>query len=330
MIRRSGLRTILRAGILCGVLLGMFTPGALAQFNGPALTKSSTINEPVALTTDPSILFPAAHDLHLFHGDLIAVHLYPTSDYLPIVRVSLDGSIQLPLIGKLQVQGLTIPQAEQLIADKLIAAGMYRNPQVTLQLNESPNQVVTVTGELHTVVPIVGQSRLMDVLTAAGGLPPQASRTLTIHRLGLEQPIVIALDSDPMKSQENNIPIFAGDTIIVAKSGVVYMLGAFKNVGTIPLVQNSPLTLMEAASLVGGPGFEGKMADLRLIRTVGGNRTVVRLDMKRVLQGKDPDPVLQTDDIVFLPNSLMKAAIKSGGLSTLFGFASLLVVATQR
>jgi polysaccharide export outer membrane protein len=307
----------------------MLAPVAQAQFNGPALSSAGTINEPVALTTDQTILFPAAHELRLFHGDLIAVHLYPTSDYAPVVRVGLDGSIQLPLIGKVHVEGLTIPQSEKLIADKLIAAKMYNNPQVTLQLTESPNQVATVTGELHSVVPVVGQSRLLDVLTAAGGLPAQASRTLTIHRLGLEQPIVVALGSDPMKSGESNIPIFAGDTIIVAKAGVVYMLGSFKNTGTVPLIQNTPLTLMQATALAGGAGFEGKMHDLRLIRTVGGNRTVVRLDMKRVLQGKDPDPILQGDDIVFLPNSLMKSAIKSGGVGTLLAFASVLVVATR-
>lgn len=329
MIRRYSLHAVTRTAIFCCALLGMFSSLAQAQFNGPALSTAGAINEPVATTTDRTILFPAAHDLRLFHGDLIAVHLYPTSDYLPIVRVSLDGSIQLPLIGKVQVEGLTIPQAEKLIADRLIAAGMYKNPQVTLQLNESPNQVATVTGELHSAVPIVGQSRLFDVLTAAGGLPPQASRTLTIHRIGVEQPIVVALGSDPMKSEENNIPIFAGDTIIVAKAGLVYMLGSFKNTGSVPLVQNSPLTLMQATALAGGAGFEGKMNDLRLIRTVGGNRTVVRLDMKRVLQGKDPDPVLQGDDIVFLPNSLMKSAIKSGGVGTLLAFASVLVVATR-
>ncbi len=171
MIQRSGLRAITRAAIISCVFLGMFTSAAQAQFNGPSLSTAGAINEPVALTTDRSILFPAAHDLRIFHGDLIAVHLYPTTDYAPTVRVSLDGSIQLPLIGKVQVEGLTIPQAEKLIAGKLVAAGMYKNPQITLQLTESPNQVATVTGELHTAVPVFGQNRLLDVLTAAGGLP---------------------------------------------------------------------------------------------------------------------------------------------------------------
>lgn len=310
------------------LLLGL-SPGAQAQFNGPAVMSADTLNKPVTVTTDQAILFPAKHDLRLYAGDLIVVHLYPTTDYSPTVRVSLDGSVQLPLIGNVHVQGLTIPEAEKRIEDTLIAAGMYRNPQVTLQLTESPNQVATVTGELHGVVPIVGQSRLYDVLTAAGGLTASSSHIITIHRRGVEQPIVVDLGNDPMNSEKSNVPVFAGDTIIVARTGVVYLLGAFKNVGAVPLQQNSPLTLMKAATLAGGPGFEGKANDLRLIRTVGNNRTVVHLDIKRILNGKDPDPVLQADDIVFLPSSLMKAAIKSGGFATLVGFASVLVVATR-
>ena len=58
---------------------------------------------------------------------------------------------------------------------------------------------------------------------------------MTIHRPGVEQPIIVDLGTDPMKSEESNIPIFAGDTIIVSRAGVVYVLGAFKNSGSIPL-----------------------------------------------------------------------------------------------
>ncbi|MEO6816018.1 MAG: SLBB domain-containing protein, partial [Edaphobacter sp.] len=221
-------------------------------------------------------------------------------------------------------------QAESLIAQRLKSAGMYRDPQVTIQLTEAPNQVVTVTGEVHGVIPVEGRKRLFDVLSAAGGLPATASHFITIDRPGIAQPIVIDLGADPAKSSSSNVPVFPGDTVIVARVGVVYLLGAFKNQGAIPIQQNSPLTLMQVAALGGGPGFEGKLADLRIIRTEGLNRKVVRVDIKKVMDGKAPDPVLQADDIVLLPTSAMKAAIKGGGLGTLVGLGSLLVIATQR
>jgi polysaccharide export outer membrane protein len=125
------------------------------------------------------------------------------------------------------------------------------------------------------------------------------------------------------------VPIFAGDTIVTSRTGVVYVLGAFKSQGAVPLAPNSPLTLLQVAALSGGPAFEGRYDDLRLIRTVGLQRNVVRVDIRRIMNGKDPDPVLQTDDIVFLPTSTMKSAIKSGGIGTLLGAVSLLIVFLQ-
>jgi len=90
------------------------------------------------------------------------------------------------------------------------------------------------------------------------------------------------------------------------------------------------MTLMKLAALAGGPGFEGQENDLRIIRSVGVDRQVVRVDIKKVIQGKAPDPVLEPEDIVFLPTNQMKAAIKSGGLSTLLGIASILLIAIQQ
>jgi polysaccharide export outer membrane protein len=111
--------------------------------------------------------------------------------------------------------------------------------------------------------------------------------------------------------------------------GVIYLLGAFKNQGAIPLTQNSPMTLMKVAALTGGSGFEGKQGDMRIVRSVGTTRQVIRVDLAKVVKGQAPDPVLQAEDIVFLPSSSMKAAIKSGGIGTLLGIVSVLLVAAQ-
>jgi polysaccharide biosynthesis/export protein len=302
---------------------------ALAQFTGPSIASSASVNLPMPPTTDPAILFPASREIHLEHGDLLTVHLYGTADYAPTARVSLDGAIQLPLIGLVHVEDLTLHEAQDLIAGRLTTAGMYRDPQVSIQIIESPNQLVTITGELHAVVPIAGQKRLFDVLAAAGGLTVTSSHTITINRPGVTQPIIVDLGTNPATSALSNVPIFAQDTIVVARVGVVYLLGAFKTQGPIPLQQNSPLTLMQAAAIGGGAGFEGKSNDLRIIRTVGLERKVVTVDLKKIFNGKAPDPVLQTDDIVFLPTSAMKAAIKGGGITTALGIATAAIYATQ-
>lgn len=319
-------------GLAGAVLLLLCLPpcGARAQFSGPALGSNAQVNLPVTPTTDPAILYPAGRDVRLMHGDLIVVHLYATTDYAPSVRVGLDGSIQLPLIGIVHVEGLTLAEAEQLIAKRLEEAGMYRNPQVTITVSEAPNQVVTLTGEMHGVLPISGSKRLYDVISAGGGLPATASHLITINRPGVPDSIVVDLGNNPATSSRANVPVFPGDTIVVSSAGVVYLLGAFKTPNAVPIKQNTPLTLMQAAALGGGPGYEASLNDLKIIRTEGNQRTVVRVDIKKVMEGKDPDPILQSDDIVFLPTSTMKAAIKSGGVSTLIGLASILVFAAKQ
>jgi polysaccharide export outer membrane protein len=156
-----------------------------------------------------------------------------------------------------------------------------------------------------------------------------ASHVITINRFGATQPIVVDLGTDPAKSALGDIPIFPRDTIVVPRVGVVYILGAFKTQGAIPLQQNSPITLMKVAALAGGNLWQGRPDDLRIIRTTGLTRQVVRVYLKKVINGQAPDPVLQAEDIVFLPTSPMKAAIASGGISTLLGIASVLILAAQ-
>jgi polysaccharide biosynthesis/export protein len=340
---RSSARLVLAAFLL----LTAAGRVADAQFSGPALGINTEVNPPITITTDRAILFPGHRDIFLGNGDVLTLHLFGTTDYSPTVRIDLQGAVQLPLIGNVLLEGLTLEQAQDLIAEKLKSAGMYRDPQVTIQVVDSPNQIATIIGEVHGIVPILGERRLYDVLAAAGGgggggpattgiitggggLPASASHVITIHRYGLAEPIVIDLGTDPAKSELANIPIFARDTIVVPRVGVVYVLGAFKTQGAIPLQQNSPMTLMKVAALSGGDLFQGTPGDLRIIRTTGLTRQVVRVDLKKIKNGKAPDPVLQAEDIVFLPTSPMKAAISSGGISTLLGIASILIVAIDQ
>ena len=316
----------LAAGLLA-IALGLAVSAPLhAQFAGPALPASADTNQPHITTTDPSLLMPGQRDPLINAGDLIVVRVFGSADFAPPVRVSIDGNVQLPLIGLVPIAGLTVNRAEDVVAKRFSSAGMFVNPQVTIQVTEAAVQFATVAGEMHGNIPIAGSRHLLDVLAAAGQMPQTASHVITIVRPGAEKPIVVDLGTDPTKSAQSDIAILPGDKIIVSRVGVVYILGAFKTQGAIPLQQNSPLTLMQATALSGGAGFEGKFKDLRIVRTQGLTRTVVKVDIKRVLNGSAPDPVLQADDIVFLPSDSIKAAIKGGGIGTLLGVIDVLLI----
>ncbi len=335
MSKRAGstlkMRTLLTGslGVLALAALLLSPRNLTAQFSGPALSATPQANQVLTPTTDPAILNPGARDLVLSPGDLLQVRLFGVPDFAPPLRVGVDGTIQLPLIGIVSVVGLTVNNAEDLIARRLIDAAMYKNPQVTIQVTEAVSQFATVSGEMHAIVPLGGDRHLLDVLAQAGTLPITASHIITVLRPGVEKPIVVDLGTDPTRGEANNIQILPRDTIIVSRVGVVYILGAFKTQGVIPLEQTSPLTLIQATALSGGAGFEGDFKDLRIIRTAGLERKEVKVNIKMVLDGKAPDPILQADDIVFLPSSALKAAIKSGGIGTLSNIASLLIIAFQ-
>jgi polysaccharide export outer membrane protein len=322
---RSRLRS---AGAL--LLFAVLIPAAHAQFNGPPTIRNGMeVNRPATLTTDRTLLFPAQRELVLAPGDEVQISLFGQPEYSPHGRIGTEGTIQLPLIGVVKIAGLTVAQAESLIEQDLSTAGMYRQPQVTLVVTQGPNSAVTLIGEVHGVIPVLGTKRLLDVLSAAGGLPATASHVITINRPGVPDPIVVDLGSDPMRSELANIPVFAGDTIVISRIGVVYMVGQFKTPGIISLTPYAPLTLMEATALTGGFQFDAKPGDVRIIRTVGDKRTVVKLDINRVFNGRDPDPILQPNDIVYLPQSTLKVAIEQGGIGTLFGAVSLILTAVE-
>lgn len=306
----------------------ILAPAARAQFNGPpTVSNGPEVNRPTLLTTDRSLLFPAGRQQVLAAGDGIEVNLFGQPEYQPKGRIGVDGTIPLPLIGPVKLAGLSVTEAEVLIEHDLQQAGMYRNPQVILTVTEGPNASVTFIGEVHGVVPVIGSRRLLDAISAAGGLPPTASHVITINRPGVPQPIVVDLGSDPMRSELANVPVFAGDTVVVARIGVVYMVGQFKNPGVINLTPYSPLTLMQATAMTGGFAFDARAKDVRIIRTIGDKRTVVKLDATAVFNGKAPDPILQPNDIVYIPQSAIKVAIEQGGIGTLIGAVSLAITA---
>jgi len=189
---------------------------------------------------------------------------------------------------------------------------------------ETVNGSVMITGEVRAQIPVANQRSLREVLLAAGGLPANASHTIKIVRPGVAEPIVVELGTDLAASAAANIPVHPHDIIQVTRASVVYVLGAFMRQGAVPLDQATPLTLLQLAALSGGINFEGKYKDLRLIRTVGTERKVVQVDIKKIRDGKANDPILQANDIVFLPTDNMKAALKSLGIGGVLGMVSLL------
>ncbi len=326
------MRTPRLLGIIACAMLSLCVCAADAQFSGTAPSSAPGLNVRQPLTTDPAILYPADREMRLMAGDLLRVSVYGVVPaYVDTERVSLEGTVRLNLAGVMEVQGLSLKEAEQAIAARFEQEQTFHNAQVSVEVTEAPGHNATVIGAVRGSVPIVGKMRLYDVLARAGQIPPTASTVILIERPGNPQPIVVDIGSDPAHSAAGNIPIFAGDTITISEVGLYYVVGAVNRPVANPLNGAIPTTLVQAVTAAGGPTYAAKLDDTKLVRTTGTHRTVISVQLGKILQGKAEDIPLQTDDIVLVPTSALKNAIRNGGITTvLFAAISLTTILINR
>ncbi|HTU49897.1 MAG TPA: polysaccharide biosynthesis/export family protein [Acidobacteriaceae bacterium] len=315
----------LAAGIVPLVLVvALLWPAAAAyaQFQGPAPTKADSPNpdNKGLVERAPTEVMPGG-PIVLHPGDGINVSVYGVPDYKITARIAGDGNVDLPLIGSTHVAGLTVEQAQQLVAKKLIDGQMILSPDVLISVTDSNVDIIGVMGEVNSprAIPAFAPMSLFDALSAAGGLKPDASHSISILRKGVNEPLLVVLNSNPANAVDQNIPLYPGDRVIVPRTGVVYVVGAVIHSGAYPITPDTPLTLTQAVTLAGNTGFQAAPTETRIIRTTGAKRREIRVNLSRVIAGKDPDPILQNDDIVMVPTNLIKAAIKGGGVGIAIG-----------
>ena len=321
------MKRLTHASILCFLLL--LSGGAralLAQFTGTTPLSAPGLNVRRQLTTDAAILYPPNREMHIMAGDLLRVSIYGvTPSYTDAERVSLDGSIRLNLAGVVPVQGLSLKEAEQAISARFEQEQTFHNAQVSIEVTEAPAHSVTVIGVVRGSVPVVGNTRLYDVLAKVGGLPPTASTTLSITRPGNVDPIVIDVGNDPAHSAVGDIPIFDGDTITVGSVGLYYVVGAVGKPGVEPLNGSIPTTVVQAVTAAGGTNYAAKLNDTKIVRTVGDKQTVINVQLAKVMRGESEDIPLESNDIVLVPTSAIKNLIRNGSVFSIAATALALV-----
>ena len=305
-------------------VLGMVAIIALLVGASSGQTKSTTRNDPSTtpsaapqLTTGETAAVTAGQppaqstEILIGSGDLLEISVFGAPDFeKKETRVSGGGNIILPLIGVQHVQGLTVGQAQALIAGQLASGEFFNNPQVSIIVKEYATQGASVLGEVQKpgVYPLLGPHRLFDALSAAGGLTAQAGRTVTItHRNDPNTPITVTLGKEIQASMEGNIEIYPGDTVLVSKAGIVYVVGEVKKPGGY-VMDHGDMTVLQSIAMAEGASPIAALNSAKLIRTVDGRRQEIPVPLKKILTDKAPDMKLQADDIVFVPTSAGKSA----------------------
>lgn len=249
---------------------------------------------------------PGSAQLTIAAGDLLEMTVYNIPELATKTRVSSKGDMYCPLIGYMHVAGLTAEQAQAEIEERL--AAYVKNPHVTLFVSEYASEGASVLGEVAKpgIYPVLGQPHLFDLISAAGGLTDKAGRTLTVtHRSDPDNTLTVELPRNLQDNSATNVPVFPGDTIIVHKADIVYVVGDVLRPSGV-LMDAGGLTVLQALALAGGTGRTAKLNGARILRKEPTGMTQVPVDLKKMLQAKAADMPMEPNDILIVPSSTGK------------------------
>lgn len=259
---------------------------------------------------------PQAPNIAIGAGDLLNVVVFDTPELTTSARVSQDGEVNLPVLGTMKLAGMNTIEAARQIEDELRSRHLILDPHVTIFIAEYASQGATVIGEVRSpgIYPTLGTRKLLDMLAVAGGLQTTAGKTVSIvHRDDPQHPLTIPLQSGPatMHAQENPI-ILPGDTVIVQKAGIVYVIGDVLKPGGFLIDNNTPISVMQSLSLAGGWDKTAALSKTKLIRKIPSGREEMDLDLKHITYGSQADLKVQDGDILYVPSSISKTLTYRG------------------
>ncbi len=278
---------------------------------------------------------PAARYAPVGPGDVLSVWVTGIKELKDEeVQVSDSGTITLPFAGTISVQGLSIEQ----VVDRLDQAfSQYiRTPEVHVVMEQERNQAVAVMGLVNKpeLVPLtMPDETIMDVIGDAGGLTNEASQRVllipsaaqapsaadppvtpggavnaayegTVGPVGQGRiaPIVVDLHSSADQGCLD-LPVKAGDTVVVPPAGNVMVGGWVDRPGEVPITPG--MTVLGAITAAGGALYSSNVEVLR--SNPQGRRTAVPVDLAAVKSGRQPDPPVEAGDVVMVEGSVLGA-----------------------
>jgi polysaccharide export outer membrane protein len=231
------------------------------------------------------------------------------------------GDIPLLFVGSVHVAGTTATQAATRVEAAMMAGGLMFHPQVTVAIEQYATQVITVLGEVNKPGPYTMQTpvSILSIVSMAGGLTNAASRNILVRRHGdRHMQVSFNLANEPSSDFVSDLTVYPGDTVIVPRVRLVYVLGDVGRPGGYPVANgDSPATLLSLFALAGAPNKSAVLSAVKLLRKTNVGYTVLPADLGRIERGKSPDITLQADDIVYIPFSYSKNfAINAAALAT--------------
>jgi polysaccharide export outer membrane protein len=278
--------------------------------------------------------------------DVLDVEVFNVPELAKSVRVANDGTIVLSLIGRVKAAGLTSEQLREEVENRY-GETYLQNPQVSIFIKEFHAQPVSIIGAVERpgLYQLTGPRSLIEMLAMAGGLAKRSStpagRTLFVTRKGGFEDIplaegmnLVALDKLEINIQRLlfshegalNIRIHPLDIISVAKADIVYVVGDVRKPGGFVLEDRERVTVLQALAMAEGLLSTAAKGSARIIRqSPDGARREIPIDLRKVLAGKAQDAELASNDILFVPGSAAKGALKRGAEATIGTISGILI-----
>jgi polysaccharide biosynthesis/export protein len=300
----------------------MTVPGGAQASSGsqsPSLSGAhvnSSSGKAGAQAAGPSIIPKDFSDLLIEPGDLLSVNVYDAPEFTNSYRVDQAGELTIPLCGKVALRGLTLTEAARRIEAAFKEGQILVQPQVNLDVVQYAGQFVTVAGEVGSPgrVPLIAPTKLGEILADAGGVTALAGAHIKIRHA--------ADDNAPeeevpyYRNQSNretaSILVRPGDSILVPRAGIVYVLGAVSRPGGYVMQEDGKLNVAQALALSGGTLLQANTGGLRVIRrNPDGTVLDFPLSYNGIAKGSQTPLQLQAQDIVYVPMSHVKSMLNS-------------------
>jgi len=245
-------------------------------------------------------------------NDEIRVEVLEDQDLNVQRRVASDGSVSLPLIGEVSVEGLTTDEARAHI-EAALERDFLRQATVTVSVAVVRSRPITVLGAVQQpgIVYLSGDWRLSQALAAAGGVTESNRGEVEVRRqssIGLSDTLEVDLHALLRRGDASiDVPVFAGDVVNVhvASDITVYFLGEISSQGAVTIKGNERATLLTAIARAGG--LTDRAASKLVIRRNrdGGEPIEIVANFRRILAGADPDIELQDGDFILVKEAFL-------------------------
>jgi polysaccharide biosynthesis/export protein len=280
-----------------------------AQTLDPDTAAMAAVAPPGAMRSGTALSLP---EQKVGPGDLIAVAVADCPELTRSFRVAADGTLPLPLLKvRIYAAGKQPDQIGTEISRALVSEGIFVRPAVSTSVVDYESVPVSVLGAVKRPITFqaIGTIKLLDALTRAEGLSPDAGPEILLTRtrnLQDGQPTVLHIPVKALIDHADpnlNIQLLGGEEVRVPPAGRVYVVGNVKKSGTIPLTDGNDFTVLKAISVAEGlMPFTSKQAFIYRRPDDAGKKEIL-IELSKIMARKSPDIILKPNDILYIPDS---------------------------